>query len=176
MNYRARAEKEQRLEEGVGHEVKDGCRISRYAATEEHVSKLRNRGVSQHALDVVLRQAYGCGKECRGRAHDSNDAEREGRAVKEEVEARNHVNAGRDHGGGVDERGDRCGALHGVGQPDVERKLRAFTGCAYEQAEADGGEDASGPCGISGQFRGQLTERERAEVGEKQENADEETE
>ena len=70
-------------------------------------------------------------------------AEREGRAVEEEMRAGDHVDAGGDHGGGVDERGDRRGAFHGVGQPDVERKLRAFAGSADQQAEADDGEDAA---------------------------------
>ena len=59
--------------------------------------------------------------------------------------AGDHVDAGGDHGGGVDERGDGRGAFHGVGQPDVERKLRALAGGAEEQAERDGGEDAALP-------------------------------
>ena len=56
--------------------------------------------------------------------------ERDGRAIKEQMRAGDHVDAGGDHGGGVDERGDGRGAFHGVGQPDVERKLRAFAGGA----------------------------------------------
>ncbi len=71
--------------------------------------------------------------------------EREGRVVKEDVGAGDHVDAGGDHGGGVDERGDRRGAFHRVGQPDVERKLRALAGRAQQQAEADGGEHAALP-------------------------------
>ena len=80
----------------------------------------------------------------------ATDGEREGRAVEEKMGAGDHVDAGGDHGGGVDERGDGRGALHGVGQPDVERKLRALAGRAQEQAKADGGEDAAGPCGAGG--------------------------
>ena len=63
-------------------------------------------------------------------------SEREGRAVEEDVGAGDHVDAGGDHRGRVDERGDRRRAFHGVGQPDVERKLRALAGGAEEQAAA----------------------------------------
>ena len=115
--------------------MEDGRRVGCDAAAQEHVAKLRDGGVGQHALDVVLHQADGGGKEGGGRADDGDHAEREGRAVKEEVRAGDHVDAGRDHGGRVDERGDRRGAFHGVGQPDVERKLRALAGCAQQQAE-----------------------------------------
>ena len=39
--------------------------------------------------------------------------------------AGDHVDAGGDHGGGVDQGADRRGAFHGVGQPDVEGNLGA---------------------------------------------------
>ena len=103
-------------------------------------------------------------------------SEGERRAVEEEVGPGNHVDAGGDHGGGVDERGDGRWAFHGVGKPDVERKLRAFAGGADEQAESDGGEDASGPGGFYGEFGGDHVKGEGTEVSEQQEHADEEAE
>ncbi len=65
-----------------------------------------------------------------------------GAQVEEDVAARDHVDARRDHGGGVDERGDRRGAFHRVGQPDVERDLRGLAGGAEDEQEGDGGEPA----------------------------------
>ena len=130
VNDGAGGEEEQRLEEGVGDEVEDGGGVGRDAAAEEHVAELRDGGVGEHALDVVLDQGDGGGEEGSGCADDGDDAEREGRAVEEDMGAGDHVDAGGDHGGGVDERGDGRGAFHGVGQPDVERELRAFAGGA----------------------------------------------
>ena len=58
------------------------------------------------------------------------------------------VDARGDHGGGVDERGNRRGAFHGVGQPDVERNLRGFAGGAEDEEERDRSEEAALPCGV----------------------------
>ena len=121
------------------HQVEDCRRISRNATAEEHVSKLRNRGVREHALDVGLHEGDG-GREDRScRADNGNDAQCEWRAVKDEVSAGDHVDAGRDHGSRVDERGDRSWAFHRVRQPYVEWKLRALAGCSNQQAEGDRG-------------------------------------
>ncbi len=133
VNDGAGGKEEQGLEECVRDEMEDGRRVGGDAAGEEHVAELRDGGVGEHALDVVLDEADGGGEESRGGADDGDHGEREGRAIKEEMRAGDHVDAGSDHGGGVDERGDGRGAFHGVGQPDVERKLRAFAGSA-EQA------------------------------------------
>ena len=71
-----------------------------------------------------------------------------GRAVEERVAARDHVDAGGDHGGGVDERGDGRGAFHRVGQPDVEGDLRGLAGGAEDEQQGDGGEEAAVPLGM----------------------------
>ena len=67
------AEEEQRLEERVREQVEDGHRIRAHAQRQEHVAELADRGVGQHALDVVLHQGDG-GRQNRGeRADDRHD-------------------------------------------------------------------------------------------------------
>ena len=65
-------------------------------------------------------------------------------AVSEQLEerrqARHHEDAGRHHGRGVDEGGDRRRALHGVGQPGVQEKLRRLAHRPHEEEEADDGQ------------------------------------
>src|SRR5437867_3473562 len=51
------------------------------------------------------------------------------------VRARNDVNASSDHGCGMNQRADWRRAFHGVGEPNVERKLRGFSGCAHEEQQ-----------------------------------------
>ena len=92
------------------------------------------------------------------------------------MRAGDHVNAGGDHGGGVNKRGDWRGAFHGVRQPDVEGKLRALAGRAEQQAKRDDGENAALPGRIRGEFCGDLAEGERAEVGQQQKHSDQEAE
>ena len=58
---------------------------------------------------------------------DADDRDEVGDVGREPVErphARDQVDAGRDHRGGVDQRGDRGRALHRVRQPGVQRQLR----------------------------------------------------
>ena len=107
-------------------------------------------------------------------APTSDDAEREGRMVEENMSAGNHVNAGGDHGCGVDERGHRRGAFHGIREPDIEGKLRALSGCAKQQAQGNRGEHSALPGGICAELGSDLAERERAEVGQQQKHADQE--
>ncbi len=68
VNDGASGKEEQRLEEGVRHQVEDARAIGRNAATHEHVAKLRNGGVRQHLLDVGLHYADGRGKDRRQRS------------------------------------------------------------------------------------------------------------
>ena len=58
------------------------------------------------------------------------------------VQAGAEVDAGDDHGGGVDERRHRRGAGHGVGQPGVQRELAALADDADEEARRRGEEHA----------------------------------
>ena len=60
--------------------------------------------------------------------------------VEEDVGAGDQVDAGGDHRRRVDQRGDRGGALHRVGQPGVERELRRLGEGADQQQQADRGD------------------------------------
>ena len=63
-----------------------------------------------------------------------------GRELEQRVHARDQVDAGGDHRRGVDQRGDGRRALHRVGQPRVQRDLRALGERADEQQQAADGE------------------------------------
>ena len=87
------------------------------------------------------------------------------------MRARDHVHAGGDHRGGVDERGDGRGAFHRVGQPDIERKLRAtFRVAPTNSSSAIGGQNAGSPMLETSVAprRGDVGELERAEVPDEQ--------
>ena len=105
------------------------------ADAREHEAQLADRRVGQHLLEVVLGEPDD-GREQRGdRADQGHDGHGRRRQQVEGVHARHHVDAGRHHGGGVDQRRDRRGAGHGVGQPDVKRDLRRLAGGADEQEQ-----------------------------------------
>ena len=67
--------------------------------------------------------------------------QRPGAGAHERVDAGDEEDAGGDHGGGVDEGANGGGALHRVGQPDVEGDLAGFAGGSAEDEDADGGGD-----------------------------------
>ena len=79
----------------------------------------------------------------RGRADGGDDADPgdevggELRGLDDREEAGQQVDAGGDHGRGVDERGDGRRALHGVGQPDVQRELGALADRPGGQPEGE---------------------------------------
>ena len=109
-----------------------------HAYAEHHVAQLAYGGIGEHLFDVVLRQADGGAEEGGGRSHRGDHGQGRGRKNVKTVEARDHVDARGHHGGGVNECAHRCGAGHGVGQPNEERNLRALTRCAHEEEDADG--------------------------------------
>ena len=57
MDDGAGGQEEQRLEEGVGEEVEDAGGVGSDSAGQEHVAELRDGGVGEDALDVVLHDA-----------------------------------------------------------------------------------------------------------------------
>ena len=62
-------------------------------------------------------------------------------ACESRVEARQQVNAGIDHRRGVDQRADRGGGFHRVGQPGLERELRGFGGGSDQKPERQHGQN-----------------------------------
>ena len=101
-------------------------------------------------------------------------ARRHRRQLEEGAGAGNQVDTGGHHGGGVDEGRDRRRALHGVGQPHVERQLSRLAGSADQQKKRDGGGFAGGQQ-IGGLLEDDVV-RERAEGGEDQHQRDQEAE
>jgi hypothetical protein len=98
--------------------------------------KMPHGGVRQHALDVVLGQPDRR-RHQRGRGADHrHDLHRQRRQLEQDVAPGEQVDAGRDHGRGVDQRRHRGRALHRVREPGEERDLRALAGGAEEQQQA----------------------------------------
>ena len=76
----ARAEEQQRLEEGVGEQMEHRRAVGADARGEEHVAELRAGRISDHPLDVVLGAADGRGEDA-GRGADIGDDVHRGRAT-----------------------------------------------------------------------------------------------
>ena len=112
------------LEKGMGHEMEHGRAIGGHAGAQKHISKLTDRGVGQNALDVVLGERDRCGKKRCQSADSRDDRKGNGRQRKEKVQARDHVDPGGDHGRRMDQGAHGGWALHGVGEPNMERDLR----------------------------------------------------
>jgi len=87
--------------------------------------------------------------------------------------ARHEVDAGGDHRGGVDERGDGRRAGHRVRQPDVQGELRGLAEETAHQERADG---ARAEPGRGLELRPELGEVERAELREAEGDAEDEAE
>ena len=137
MDDRARAEEQQRLEEGMGEQVEDRRRVEAQAERHEHVAELRAGRIGDDALDVVLHQADGRGEEGGEGADEGHDGQRRMRQLEERRQPRQHEHAGRDHGRRMDERRHRRRAFHGVRQPGVQRHLRRLAHRAHEEQQAD---------------------------------------
>ena len=139
MDDRARAEEQQRLEEGVREQVEDRRAIGADAERHEHVAELRAGRIGDDALDVVLHEADGRREEGGDGADEGHDGQRRVRQLEQRRQARHHEHAGGHHGRGVDERRDRGRAFHGVRQPGVQQELRRLAHRAHEQQQADHG-------------------------------------
>ena len=73
VDHGARAEEQQRLEEGVRHQVEDARRRTRPSDADEHVAELRDRRIREHLLDVPLPEADRRREERRQRADEHDD-------------------------------------------------------------------------------------------------------
>ena len=133
VDHAARAQEQQRLEEGMGEQVEHRRAIGANAGGEEHVTQLRTGGIGDHPLDVVLRQADGGSVNC-GDAADQRHHRRGNRGEFVQLRtAAHHHHARRHHGGGMDQRGHRGWAFHRVRQPHMQEELRALAHRADEQ-------------------------------------------
>ena len=139
--HRARAQEQQRLEEGVAEEVEDAHRKGAKAARREHVAKLRAGRIRDDAFDVVLADGDGRGKEGCERTDEGDEAECNGCLLKERGKPRHHKHAGRHHGGRMDQGGNRSWALHRVRKPGVQQELRRLAHRAHKQEQAQRGQN-----------------------------------
>ena len=114
VDYASGPEEQQGFEERVRHYVEDACGEGSRAKANEHVAQLGNSRISEHFLDVCLRQPDGSGDKCRRDANVGDDFQRESRVQVNLRAACDHVNARGHHGGGVNERAYRRRASHGV--------------------------------------------------------------
>ena len=130
-------EEEQRLEEGVRHQVEHRVAVGADPGREEHVADLRHRRVRDHALDVPLHERDHAGDDDRDAADDRRQVLDVRGGLEDRVRADDQVDAGRHHRRGVDEGGDGRRAFHRVGEPGVERQLGGLGDRAAEQAERD---------------------------------------
>ena len=104
MNHRARTQEQESFEKRVGHQVIDTGGKCADAHAHEHVAQLRHGGIGENLFDIVLRQADGGGKKRRGGADDGDRLHGLRRVDVDGPGARRHIDAGRDHGRGVDQR------------------------------------------------------------------------
>ena len=136
-----RAQEQQRLEEGVGQQVKGGGGQRPGPDPQHHVADLADGGIGQDPLQVTLGTGAGGGVEGREPSGNGNGGQGNGRRAYQREHAGQQVDPGRDHGGGVDLGRDRRGTGHGVRQPDRQRQLGRFAGRADQQQDPQGGDD-----------------------------------
>ncbi len=72
---RASPEEQQRFEESVRHQVEHRHRVGRGTQRHRHVAQLRQRGVGNHALDVVLDDAQDTHKQGRNRTDHQDEVQ-----------------------------------------------------------------------------------------------------
>ena len=132
-NHRARTKEEQCLEERMRNDVKDRGDERANATSQKHVSKLRDRRVGQHFLDVVLCEADRCRKQRRHGSYNRHNEHCHRCMHEDRIAANDHVNARCHHGRGVNQSRDRRWSGHGIGQPNVEWDLCAFSSRANEK-------------------------------------------
>ena len=133
---RPRGQEQQRLEEGMRHQMEDAGAVGRHAERHRHVTQLRQRRVRHHPLDVVVDDAQQPHEKRGGRADDEDERQRRLRQLEQRRHARHHEDARSHHGGGVDQRRNGRRTFHRVGQPYVQRHLGRFGHGADEQADA----------------------------------------
>ncbi len=101
----------------------------------DHVAELADGGIGQDALQVVGHAAIRAASSAVSAPTLDHRQPPVRHIFKGRVEARQQVDAGVDHRGGMDQGADRGGRFHGVGQPGLEGHLRRFGGRGDQEAE-----------------------------------------
>ena len=133
----ARGHEEERLEEGVRHQVEEPGPVGAQPDADEHVADLAHRRVRDHTFDVRLDERDEPGDEQGHRAQHAREVAHVHGELEERARAGDQVDAGGHHRRRVDECADRRRALHRVGEPRVERDLRRLGDGAAEEPERD---------------------------------------
>ena len=163
----ARTEEQARLEERVREQVEHAAGGRTDADRHRHVAELRAGRVREALLQVLLNERDGAREDRREAADERHHFER--RRIEpltadvslpdeQREHADDHVDARRDHRGGVDERRHGRRAFHGVRQPNVERELRRLGDASHEEEHAREREEAFLPDPRSG-TRAELSDR-----------------
>ena len=155
-------EEQRRLEHRVGaehREARERRRARVVADEQDEQPELRHGPVGEDELEVVLAQRPVATDEQRDRPEGQDDRLPCGQVRVPGGEARDEVDAGLDHRGGVEVRGHGRRGGHGCGQPEVDGDERGLRHGADEEeddrdvhARADGrvGEDLRDPVGARG--------------------------
>ena len=117
----------------MGHEVKQPRRPAAHAEGEHHVAELADGRIGEHPLDVVGHQGDRRRDEQRDRADVGDHEQHVG--GEHRIEPPHEIHARRHHRCRVHERRHGRGALHRIGKPHEERKLRALAHAAAEDAD-----------------------------------------
>ncbi len=139
MDEYAGAQKEKGLEPGVGRKVENPGEISAGGERHDHHSELAHRRISPDLFKIVCNHRHGGGEQhgdrtdCKGDRHGVRGSGEEGKNPAE------HVNAGGDHGGRMEQGADRGGTFHCIGQPGKQRELGALADNAAEDQKGGDG-------------------------------------
>ncbi len=139
-------EEQRRLEQGVTEDHDGGGqrRIAVADAGEQgEEAELADGAVGQDELQVVEPQGPPAAEQHRRGAEDHHDGPPDGYVGEAGSQPGNQVDAGLDHGRGVQVRADGCGRGHGVREPEAERPDRRFRqGTAQDQDHGHGDGEA----------------------------------
>ena len=134
VNHAARAKKQQRFEERVRGEMEQPGGPATNPQGQHHVTELTHGGIGQDLFDI----GHDHGNRRRHKQSDSAGIGDNQKSLGSEqrITAADEVDAGRHHGGGVDQGAHRRRTFHGVRQPNVKRELRRLADAAQENAQA----------------------------------------